>query len=100
MNPNNLGNYLTVEGCRKIRLKDVLAETKRQMKASLADVVIEEEGQSISLALTKTNFRGKRLWLVWSNCGSKRSFFYQHSISRPLKCRKCMGNIYKEHRYN
>lgn len=99
MSPINLGNYLVLENCSKIRVSDVISQAKKQIEDVLRSSKIEIGNQLVQLISTDTNFNGKRPWFLCPSCCTKRSFLYKHPISGLLECRKCLGLDYKDQRY-
>jgi hypothetical protein len=94
---NDYGNL--VEGCRKIRLSDLLRAYRSDVKQILLQSKLDAMGVQIELTTTKINNGGTRFWMKCPLCNRKASVLYVHPLSQLLGCRNCLNLEYRSHRY-
>lgn len=97
LNPNDLGNFLTVEGCRKIDINSLVREVNKDLKRAILEAKIQVFNQKIELTTTKTRFGGERLWFICPKCKKRVGNLYQNK--RKIGCRHCLNVSYINQRY-
>ena len=97
LNPNDLGNFLTVEGCRKISIDNLVREVNKDLKRAILEAKIQVFNQEVKLTTTKTRFGGDRLWFVCPKCQKRVGSLYNSGTK--IGCRNCLNISYMGQRY-
>ena len=99
LNPYDLGDFLVVENCYKIKVDDLVTHLQKELKKRLLEAQIVALGLSVNLTTSNTKFNGKRLWFACPNCNKRVGTLYQHPLKETLGCRTCLHLKYKKQRY-
>lgn len=99
LNPSDLGNYSTLEWCRKINVDELVKEINKNLKKVILEAKINALNVEIGLTTTKTRFGGEKFWFICLECGSKRGVLYFSPSGSKLLCRKCLRVYYSKQRY-
>ena len=99
LNPNDLGELITVEQCQKIIISDFLHEYRTRLKKIIIASNLEILGIKIELLNSKTCYNGIRIWFKCPICKLRVGVLFQHPTSKIIGCRKCLHLRYKKQRY-
>lgn len=99
LNPHDLGDFLIVENCDKIKVDDLVSKTQRELKIRLLQSQIEVLGIEVNLTTSKTRFDGERIWFVCPNCERRVGTIYKHSTEEIVGCRICLNLKYRKQRF-
>jgi hypothetical protein len=97
LSPNDLGSFLTVEGCRKIDINSLVREVRKDLKRAILEAKIQVFDQEVELTTTKTRFGGDRFWFLCPECQKRVGTLYQSK--EKLSCRNCLNIGYIGQRY-
>ncbi len=97
LSPNDLGNFKTLEGCRKININDLVRETNKELKRAILEAKIRIFNQEVRLTTSKTRFGGERFWFVCPKCQKRVGTLYKSN--EKIECRNCLNVYYLKQRY-
>ena len=98
--PYDLGNfYNLVEQSQKIRIDELVAKAKKELKVKLVQSKIEALGIEIKLTTSKTRFNGERLWFACPMCNRRVGTLYKHPLQERIGCRNCLSLTYRKQRF-
>jgi len=98
--PYDLGSFNNlVEYSQKIRIDELVAKAKRELKVKLVQSIIEALGTQIKLTTSKTRFNGERFWFVCPMCNKRVGTLYKHPLEKTIGCRICLNLQYGKQRF-
>lgn len=99
LNPNDLGSYLVLENCQRIRVEDYIRNALKSLKKAIVEAQMMADGYTVALTTSKTHYGGDRLWFECPQCSRRKGILYQSPIDNRIVCRKCIGLFYRQQRY-
>ena len=96
MTLNDFGKKWLVEDCKKIEMKEILKEAKKQLLQQLLHAQIEAYGIQTKILNSPTGNDGKRWWLACPACNKKKGVLYAHPLTKQIACRICLKLRYKK----
>jgi len=92
--PNDLDNFLSLDMVHKVKIDDLVKQTKEGLKLAVLQACLGNIDQEIQLTTSKTRFGGKRYWFVCPKCARRVGTLYKKSEFSGMQCRKCLGLKY------
>ena len=99
LTPYDLGSYLVVENCDRLKVDELVAKSLKELKKRLVQAQIEALGVNINLITSRTRFNGQRIWFQCPHCKKRIGTLYKHPIGGVLGCRVCLNLKYKRQRF-
>lgn len=99
LNPYDLGNFLVLENCFKIKVDDLVNKAQKELKIRLLQSQMKSLGVEINFTTSRTKFNGKRVWFLCPNCGRRIGTIYKHPTEEIFGCRICLNLKYRKQRF-
>jgi hypothetical protein len=99
LNPYSLDNIFALEDCQQLKIKDYLREARNSIMKAMLEAHMTANGYSIRLCESQTLFGGKRLWFECPKCKKRSGVLYQDFFHRGMRCRRCIGLMYRKQKF-
>lgn len=99
LHPDDLGTFLTVETCPKIKIDDLIKQCRDSFKESMIASQLKVMDVDVELIVSTTKFNGIRFWFKCPQCGKRVGILFKHPITQTIGCRTCLNLSYRKQRY-
>ena len=99
MSPNDLGEKVLVEDCRKITMQEYISRARLKLKEVLMSSELSVFDIPIEFTTSKTGFGGTRHWFACPICSRRVSVLFVHPANDLIGCRLCLNLEYRTRRF-
>lgn len=99
LTPYDLGNFLVLENCFKIKVDDLVNKAQKGLKIRFLEAQTEALGVVVNFTTSKTKFNGERIWFLCPNCNRRVGTLYKHPLEEIIGCRCCLNLKYRKQRF-
>jgi len=99
LTPNDLGNFLVVENCIKIKIDDLIRKIQKDLKITLLRSQLEATGINVDFTTSPSRFNGERVWFKCPYCKRRAGTLYKNPLNDNIGCRMCLNLKYRKQRF-